>query len=336
MALVRTPAWVVLATVAWGLFPAAAHAQTREADAERLFREGQKLMEERRYGEACPKFDAAYKKDGALGTLLNLAFCHKEQGAIWYAWLEFREAEVKAAALGRADRRDFARARIVQLQKNLPRVVIDNPRKVPLSDVFVEDRKVWQAESGEAFAVEAGPRKFTFRAKGKKPATVLVDVVRHARAQRVVVPDLEDVTADDLPPAPPAPVPKADVVTPPPPVAARPSAHSSAQRTAGWLAIGVGGGAAGLGLVTGALSFFGPCGGKSCPPERRDAASTTAAVSTLSFVVAGAALAGGVVLLATAPSRVETASRNAPRGRAHRVHAEAVVGPTWAGVSGTF
>ena len=91
----------------------------KDADAERLFREGQKLLEERRYGEACPKFEAAYKKDQQLGTLLNLAYCHKEQGATWLAWVEFKEAEVKATELKRNDRRDFARQRMAELEKSL-------------------------------------------------------------------------------------------------------------------------------------------------------------------------------------------------------------------------
>src|SRR3954466_3222786 len=143
-AVARAPAIVALAIVLVAGGVSTVHAQTQEADAERLFREGQKLMEERRYGEACPKFEQAYKKDGALGTLINLAFCHKEQGATWYAWLEFREAEVKATELSRPDRRDFAHARLTELEKNLPKVIIDNPKKVPLTEVLVEDRKVWE------------------------------------------------------------------------------------------------------------------------------------------------------------------------------------------------
>ena len=320
-----------------------AQAQTREADAERLFREGQKLMEERRYGEACPKFDSAYKKDGALGTLINLAFCHKEQGAIWYAWLEFREAEVKATELNRADRRDFAHARLSELEKNLPKVVIDNPRKVPLTEVLVEDRKVWEAERGAVFAAEAGQRKFTFRAKGKKPATALVNVVRSDRAQRVTVPELETATADDLPPPPPPapapPAPKRETVPPPPPP---PSPTSgSTQRTVGWVVLGVGVGAAALGGVTGAMSWFGPCGHQVCATDERDSASTSAAISTVSFVVASAGVVGGVVILLTAPSSSPSSSsaaaqRNVEGPRTSRFALTPVAGPTWAGVSGMF
>lgn len=329
---------MALAVVLVGAGATAADAQTREADAERLFREGQKLLEERRYGEACPKFEQAYKKDGALGTLLNLAFCHKEQGAIWYAWLEFKEAESKATELNRPDRRDFAHARLAELEKGLPKVIVDNPRKVPLTDVLVEDRKVWEAERGAVFAAEAGARKFTFRAKGKKPATILVNVSRGERAQRVTVPELEVLTADDVPPptvvTPPVEPPKRDAVTPPP----APEASTSPQKTIGWVAIGVGSGAAALGLVTGAITMFGPCGHKACTPDQRSSSSTTAAISTVSLIGAGALVATGLVLVLTAPSSGSSsgASDSERRVAAQRLVLTPMVGPTELGLSGTF
>lgn len=328
-ALTRAPAVAAVAlAVAYSVVgTSSATAQTREADAERLFREGQKLMEERRYGEACPKFEAAYKKDNALGTLINLAFCHKEQGATWYAWLEFREAEVKATEASRLDRRDFAHARLTEVGKNLPKVIVENPQKVPLTDVLVEDRKVWEAERGMVFAAEAGQRKFVFRAKGKKPATLLVNVgtaTRADRAQHVTVPELENLTAEDLPPPPappPAPVlsPPADRGVAPPPQA--PDTSGSAQRTLGWASVGVGGAAAVLGGVTGAITLFGPCAHQTCASDQRNYASTTGAISTVSLVAAGALVMGGLVLVLTAPS-----SRSS----------SAAVLPGWAGLAGTF
>ncbi len=335
----RASAAMALAVVFISVGVSTAHAQTREADAERLFREGQKLMEERRYGEACPKFEAAYKKDGALGTLINLAFCHKEQGANWYSWLEFREAEVKATELNRNDRRDFAHARLAELEKGLPKVVIDNPQKVPLTEVLVEDRKVWEAERGALFAAEGGQRKFTFRAKRKKQATAIIMVSRGDRAQHVPVPDMQDATADDVPPPAIVPVdpPKRDVVSPPPPPA------SSAQRTIGWVAIGAGASAAVLGTVMGAIAIFGVCGHRECQGGARDDASKIALTSTVSYTVAGVVLVGGLVLLLTAPPPTKAASseeqrvqRSAGGPRATRVMLAPSVGPTWAGISGTF
>jgi hypothetical protein len=329
-----------------------AAAQDREADAERLFREGQKLLEERRFGEACPKFEAAYTKDHSLGTLINLAFCHKEQGAIWYAWLEFREAEVKATELNRPDRRDFAKQRLTELEKQLPKIVVDNPHKVPLTDVLVEDRKVWEAERGVVFAAEAGQRRFIFKAKGKRPAAALINVMKGDKVQHVSVPAMEDgveaPAGNNGDHALDPPSPKAEAAA-----SSDPNAGST-QRTLGWVALGVGGVAAIIGgvaaiigTIEGVSTFSNPChGGKTgpeCTPEERDSGSTTGAIADVSFVVAGLAVAGGLFLLLTAPS----ASSAPPPAAAKRVvrplpsHAPAVsvtprLGLGWASVSGTF
>jgi hypothetical protein len=307
-------------------------AQDSDADAERLFREGQKLLEERRFGEACPKFEQAYRKDRQLGTLINLAFCHKEQGAIWYAWLEFKEAEVRATELNRPDRRDFARQRLAELEKLLPKVVVDNPRKMPLTQVLVEEKRVPEAERGAVFAAEEGNRKFIFRAKGKKPATQMVNVAKGERAQHVVVPEMEDAGPDDAPPPDHADAPsKPEVVG----SDAAPDPNPGAtQRTLGWVAIGAGGVALAIGSVTGLMAIT---------AEDKTAASAhdAATVSTISFIVAGVGIGGGLVLLLTAaPSRSASATgamrtRTVATQRAGlRITPE--LGAGWAGLSGRF
>jgi hypothetical protein len=309
--------------------PRIAAAQDREADAERLFREGQKLLEERRFGEACPKFEAAYSKDHSLGTLINLAFCHKEQGAIWYAWLEFREAEVKATELNRPDRRDFAKQRLAELEKQLPKVIIDNPQKLLLTDVLVEDRKVWEAERGAVFAAEAGQRRFIFKAKGKKNGALLINIAKGDKVQHVVVPDMED--GSDAPPRPDtvgeAPKPEA-----PPPE--QPS-DGSMQRTIGWIAIGVGGVAAVVGSIEGISTLSSPCaGGKMCLSDDKSSANTSATIADIGFIVAALGVVGGIALIATAPS---AAPVQAPASSARStITLTPRLGPGWASLSGTF
>jgi hypothetical protein len=313
-----------------------AAAQEREQDAERLFREGQKLLEERRFGEACPKFEAAYAKDHSLGTLINLAFCHKEQGATWYAWLEFREAEVKATELNRADRRDFAHARLTELEKQLPKLVVDNPQKVPLTDVLVEDRKVWEADRGAVFAAEVGERRFTFKARGKKPTATLITVAKGDKVQHVTVPDMEDGTEAAPGGERSAPEPaKAD--------AASATNAGSMQRTLGWVALGVGGVAALIGSIEGVSTFSSPChSGKACTPDERDSANATATVADVSFVIALLAGGGGVYLLLTAPPSSQAAppaaasSRVVRPSRASAVSVTPHLGLGWASVTGTF
>ena len=312
--------------------PRTVAAQDREADAERLFREGQKLLEERRFGEACPKFEAAYSKDHSLGTLINLAFCHKEQGAIWYAWLEFREAEVKANELNRADRRDFAKQRLAELEKQLPKVIIDNPQKLLLTDVLVEDRKVWEAERGAVFAAEAGQRRFIFKAKGKKNGALLINISsvgKGDKVQHVVVPDMEDGSDAPL---------RSDTVgdapKPEAPPAEQPS-DGSMQRTIGWIAIGVGGVAAVVGSIEGISTLSSPCsGGKLCLPDDKSSANTSATIADIGFIVAALAVVGGIALIATAPSGAP-AQQPASSARS-TITLTPRLGPGWASLSGTF
>ncbi len=323
------------------LVAGSASAQDREADAERLFREGQKLLEERRFGEACPKFEAAYSKDHSLGTLINLAFCHKEQGAIWYAWLEFREAEVKATELNRPDRRDFAKQRLVELEKQLPKVIIDNPQRLPLTDVLVEDRKVWEAERGMVFAAEAGQRRFIFKAKGKKNGALLITIVKGDKVQHVAVPDLEDGSDEPSKPEYPTDVPKTEGPSP-----ERERSDGSTQRTIGWVAIGVGGVAAVLGAIEGITTLSSPCSkAKTCLSDDRSSANTSATLSDVGFIVAGVGLASGIALVLTAPSLApsqpqpsSSAARapRAPRGAAGSFTVTPRLGPGWASLTGTF
>jgi len=318
----------------------AAAQDTKDSDAERLFREGQKLMEERNFGAACPKFEAAYTKDRALGTLINLAFCHKEQGAIWYAWLEFREAESKAIELNRADRRDFAKQRLAELEKSLPKVIIDNPQKVPLTDILVEDRKVWEAERGAVFAAESGERKITFKAKGKKAATKIINVASGQKVQHVSVPEMEDGT-DEPPVVAVVPPKDKDKDKVEPPTKKAEANDGSTQRALGWVAVGIGGVAAVVGTITGISTLTSDCASNGCPAMGRtpqqteaiDSANSSGAISTVSFVIAALGVGGGLILIFTAPS-ASSATASSPKEPQRKAGIN--VGPTWAGLSGSF
>ena len=325
---------LLMSIVAFTAAPAWADGdKEREADAERLFREAQKLLEERRYVEACPKFQLAYEKDGKLGTLINLAFCHKEQGANWYAWLEFREAELKATELGRKDRVQFAREQRVALEKGLPKVVLDNPKKLEITELRIEDRKI---PDPEKFTAEEGQRKFVFKAKGKKSATLLVTIVPGARPQHIVVPPMED-GSDEPPPPPPTAVvdPKTDPVKAPPPPPPVDEGIGSTQRTFAFVSFGVGAAAVAAGAVTGILVLTGPCKGSDsettnmkCTNSEKQSARTLGTVSDISFIVAGAGAVIGLTLYLTAPS--------APTRSGTRIVIRPEVGLGYAGVSGSF
>lgn len=318
-------------SVGVALFPGGARAQDRSADAERLFREAQQLLEAKDYANACPKLERAYALDRKLGTLINLAFCHKSQDAWWLAWIEFRQAELMAMAQGRTDRRDFVRQQLTEIEKKgkLAVVMIDNPRHEPLTEVLVEDRKMPDAENGAIFMVEptgAVDRKFTFRAKGKKSVERLVKIVRSDKSiQHVVVPTLEDQEPEPEAAPPPAPPPPDHAAVPP-----APANDGRSQRLVGWIVTGTGAAALGVGGYFGIEALGSPCAGSSknppCTSEAKSTADKEALASTILVAGGAVAVAGGLWL-------VLTAQRDAPKAGARIAP---TVGLGYAGVQGRF
>lgn len=313
----------------------AASAQDRSADAERLFREAQQLLEARDYANACPKLERAYQLDKKLGTLINLAFCHKAQESYWLAWVELRQAEVMAVGLGRNDRRDFVRQQLAEVEKKgkLAVVVVDNPRAEPLTEVLVEDRKIPEAETGAPFMVEPTStvdRKFTFRAKGKKSVEKLVKIAKSEKVvQHVAVPPME--AQSDVPPPPPVANGVSDEPRPNPVRDVAPD-DGSLQRIVGWSLVGLGVAGIGVGSYFGVDAIGNPCADTDkppCTPEAKSKGDRDALVSTLAVGSGVAAIGGGLLLVLTAGPKAAPTTGT-------RAHVEPVVGASFAGIRGRF
>lgn len=328
---IRKNAFAAVLTLILAAPPAFAQGTDKDADAERLFNEAKKLMEEKKFAEACPKLESAYRKDQQGGTLLNLAYCHQEMGSKWLAWVEFREAESKSTD---KQRKDFAHDKMKELEKGLARLVVDPQTKYELTEVYLEDRRIYDAEKGIPFYAEPNnQRKAVFHAKGKKPAVLLISVGSPKdKMQHVQVPEMAD--EDPIPAAPvaesssPAPAP-----LPPP---AEPTSSWSGQKTLAVVLGALGLGGVAVGSVFGIKTVSGPCadgpeadGHEPCSKEQRSQASTDAALSTAAFIAGGALLTGAVVVWILAPSGGKT-------GALAPASITAKVGPTWAGVGGTF
>src|SRR3954465_11558737 len=100
--------------------------------AQALFDDARRLMEKKRYAEACPKLAESERLDPGGGTLLNLALCHEKEGKLATAQWEYNDALSLAIRDNRKDRQDIARAHLHLLQDRIPRLTV---AVVPPADV---------------------------------------------------------------------------------------------------------------------------------------------------------------------------------------------------------
>jgi hypothetical protein len=301
-------------------FTGAAHAQaaTDQTLAEALFQEGRKLVDERRYDEACPKFAESQRLDPGIGTLLNLATCHELQGKIASAWAEFTQALGIASREARASAQQLARTHLDAITPKLPKIVISVPAEseVPSLTVLLDGQTIGKPAWDVAAPIDPGPHAISASAPGKKPwSTEVVFVLSEAKT--VVIPLLEPE------PATPSAAPVVPAPAPPEPAALAPPRASDerpdeTRRTLGFVLGGVGAATMGTGIVLGLLakSTYGDssdhCDASGgCDPaglDIRDSAVRRGNVATVVFGLGAAATIGGGVLLLTAPSKARTVS----------------------------
>ncbi len=301
----RCAAFLVLTAGLIAGAPGAARAQPGEggaAAAESLFQEARKLIDAKRYAEACPKLAASHKLAPAVGTLLNLADCYERSGQLASAWVRFHEAIALAQRLGRADREKTATDRADKLEPRLIKLTIKS-RESGL-EVKLDGNVLDSAALGTPVPVDPGKHTIDATAKGKKPFNTIIDVTDRARTPSIDIPALDaDPDAKTNTTAPPA--------EPPRPPDEK-SSDGSTQRILGIAGMGLGGAGVILGSIFGLRTSSKwseakdqHCTGTDCDRtgvELAAQAKNAGTVSTISFIAGGVFLAGGAVLFFTAPS----------------------------------
>ncbi|WP_394822713.1 hypothetical protein [Pendulispora albinea] len=289
------------------------------AAAEALFQDARKLVADKRYAEACPKFAASQRIAPAVGTLLNLGDCYERLGKTASAWATYLEAASSAQRAGRADREQTARTRAAAVETKLSRLTLQLESTLPGLVVKRDGTPVDEAALGIAVPLDPGTHRVEVSAPGKRTwsSTVEVPPTKHVN---VIVPELVDEPAPA--PARPANILETglDVPRPAPPP---PAEFWSTQRVIGF-------GLAGLGVVgLGTGTFFGlkansswsdaksQCDGNLLCNEdgvsSANDAKSAGTISTAAFVVGAVALVTGAVLFFTAPSkRSQARSRGLP------------------------
>jgi len=311
------------------------HAQSNSALAESLFREGKKLLEAKRFDEACPKFVESARLDLSSGVELALGLCLEGQGKFASAWGAYLSAANLAHHDGRPDRENAAKARANALEPKLSHVTFDVvPATSGLAGLELrQDGVVIGSPAWINAPVDPGPHKLEVTAPGKKPFSRSYSVGAIGDSVTVHVPALEDA------PLPPAPEEVVSVVVP--------EHHAPEPQTGKWVkpfgfvlggtgiaALGVG---TALGIITlnDASQVHGICPTTStntCASgqarSENQTAQTLANVSTGLFIGGGVAVATGLILVLASPRSKEGASKSA--------WVRPALSPTFAGVSGGF
>jgi len=301
--------------------------------AEHLFEEGLGAMKKQDYKAACDAFAGSNEADPSPGTQINLALCNERQGKLASAWGWYRTAAGLAEQRGQKERADLARAEAAKLEPKLHKLVIAIKPPLPEGLTVTRDgATVPSAVIGKEVPVDPGEHTIEVSAKGKQPFRQKVVVPAGPGVDRLEVPALADAK-DDKPATTVAPAP---LVTEPPPAGG--GRDGSTQRTIGFIAGGAGlaaGVVAGiLGVLTiaeeneredqqqnaqraeveraNAVAAGRPNQAAQRAIERdeyqrsadshRDAAKGNQTGAIIAGVGGGLLLAGGIVLVLTAPS----------------------------------
>jgi hypothetical protein len=119
----------------------AAPATAQTPEAEVLFREGQRLMKEEQYSEACEKFEASERIEPASGTELNLALCREKNGQTASAWVMYLKAAASAKKFKNEDRAAEAKDRANKIADQLVYLTIEVPGDAEVDGLVIKRNK---------------------------------------------------------------------------------------------------------------------------------------------------------------------------------------------------
>jgi len=270
-------------------------------------------MAEGKTSEACAKFKASHEADKtATGTLLNLALCNEALGKTASAWAEFRQVAAESETAHRTDRVALAREHEARLLAKLSYFTIhvrDDARAAALHIVVDGEREITPPMWDTRLPIDPGPHTVTVDAPGRIAAGYPLTVSDAADSQAVdILPLAVDAAA-----GPSEPV----------------MIGSAGRRTAGYVIIGVGIAAIGVGATFGAIALAKSSAvSDACPNDRCPTADVRAAEKAhvddahSAALVADIALSAGAVI-AIAGAVLAYTGRERPATRVGEVRVNA-------------
>lgn len=286
----------------WLSAPAAAQTPRAQA-ADALFRQAKQLMEAGDLALACEKFAASQALDPGLGTLLYLGDCHERAGRFASALATFNAAAMLAKSRGEEARQHLASVRASALEPRVPILKIQSGPVPQGSDLMltINGAPLARSELDRARPYDAGRYEIRFSAPGYEPFVSRIQLKNGGGVAVVTVPRLLPLSSQEEPSQ-----------GPPLPLAG--AAPGGTQRTLAWVVGSTGLALVAVGGVFAALAASANEDSKaSCDPARpnrcdpegvrlRNDAKDLASAATLTGLLGGLGLAGGLVLYVSAPS----------------------------------
>ncbi len=286
------------------------------AEAEALYQQGMKLLEEKKVEAACVALEKSEKLDARGGTLLSVAYCHEQQGKHALAYAEYDES-LRRLRLGggRQDREKFAFERMQAVKDKVVFVGLELGAAVNAPGIEAviipgktgdpERKLILGAERQKqlAFDPDGGTYRVEVRAPARKPFITQVQVAGKTAAPASIT--VTELASDSA--------------------AVAYEADGSGQRMTGLIVGGAGIAFAAVGGVFGVLAL--KCAEevrKNTGCDRDEAKVVDANIANIGIGLGAVGIVVGSYLFFTAPKG---------RGEPRTVGLRPMLGPTNAGFS---
>lgn len=152
--------------------------------ADEVFKQAKKLMAEKKYAEACPKFEKSYQMDPGIGGQLNVGRCYEEWGKLGKAYHAYSEA-LKKAEESNDNRAEKIKKLVAQLEPQVPRLVIHIPSDADTAglQVTIDGVSISVEELANPQLVDPGPKQVEYALGSGARKTKIVPVERSGTSE---------------------------------------------------------------------------------------------------------------------------------------------------------
>jgi hypothetical protein len=152
--------------------------------ADELFKDAKKLMADKQFSTACPKFEESYKLDPGIGGELNIARCYEEWGKLGRAYHAYADAE-KQAKKAKDPRTPKIHELVAAIEPLVPRLMIRVPQGSETKglQLKIDGVAVNKEDFGNAQLVDPGPKQIVYTLPGGFKKTTLVPIERGSTSE---------------------------------------------------------------------------------------------------------------------------------------------------------